>query len=125
MRRTILVVTFLVVTLLKVNVTGFLVAQDAPTPRRGDVNSSGDLDITDAVRIFGILFVGDPPAACDAVADANADGVVNLSDGVFLLGFLFAGGDVSGRLADSASTSSKTSSRGWRRGRFQSALRIP
>ncbi|MBI4584459.1 MAG: hypothetical protein HY717_10600 [Planctomycetes bacterium] len=33
---------------------------------RGDPNSRGDVDISDAITIFGFLFLGDPPALSTA-----------------------------------------------------------
>ncbi len=60
--------------------------------RRGDVNSDGVLDISDAVAIFGFLFLGADTPACLDAADANDDGSNDLSDGVAILNFLFQGG---------------------------------
>ncbi len=68
------------------------------TPRykpfvRGDVDESGRLEVTDAVRIFGYLFLGDPRTLpCEDIADADDSGTVDLSDGVSLLEFLFNDG---------------------------------
>ncbi len=59
---------------------------------RGDADSSGDLTISDPIRMLGFLFLGDPPPECAPTADANADGEINLSDPVFVLAFLFLGG---------------------------------
>ncbi len=58
---------------------------------RGDTTGDGALNITDAVRIFGILFLGEPDVTCQEVKDVNNDGAVNITDGIRVLGFLFLG----------------------------------
>ena len=67
---------------------------DRPTEspfRRGDVDTSTRLDVTDPISLLGYLFLeGDAPACADA-ADANDDGDLNLSDAVAILNHLFAG----------------------------------
>lgn len=73
--------------------------------RRGDCNLDGSVNITDAVRLLGVLFppggcipdtdgVPDGPpecpiAPCADACDANDDGSVNITDAVYLLGVLF------------------------------------
>ncbi len=65
----------------------------APRFHRGDPNSSGTTDISDAIIIFGYLFLGDPATlTCTESADANNDGAVDISDGIYLLSWLFTGG---------------------------------
>ena len=60
--------------------------------RRGDVDQSGALDISDGVATFDYLFLGgDVPGCLDAV-DANDDGALEISDGIFVLNYLFVGG---------------------------------
>jgi hypothetical protein len=60
---------------------------------RGDVDVNGHLEISDAVRIFGYLFLGNPRSlACRKAADASDSGDVSISSGVYLLNFLFIGG---------------------------------
>ncbi len=59
--------------------------------RRGDTTQDGVLNITDAVKIFGILFLGDPDISCQEAKDVNDDGAVNITDGIRILGFLFLG----------------------------------
>ena len=59
---------------------------------RGDVDQSGDLQLTDAVAIFSYLFLGDREPACLAAADLGGTGEINLTAGVYLLQFLFIGG---------------------------------
>ena len=56
--------------------------------RRGDANSSGRLDISDALAIFGTLFQG-LPLPCPEAAEANADGRLDISDAVLILSYLF------------------------------------
>ena len=63
-----------------------------PRFRRGDVDSSGKLDISDAVQVLGYLFLGTPGVGCLEAADANDDGKVNLTDAIAILGYLFQGG---------------------------------
>jgi hypothetical protein len=61
--------------------------EDCPT------NSSGQIDLSDGIAIFGFLFLGDPPALqCSESADANNDGAIDISDGIYLLSWLFTGG---------------------------------
>ncbi|MEM7262585.1 MAG: hypothetical protein AAF488_11390 [Planctomycetota bacterium] len=59
--------------------------------RRGDVDSNGRLEITDAVRIFRHLFLGLPSPACMDAADANDDARLDITDGIRILGALFQG----------------------------------
>ena len=60
---------------------------------RGDVDSSGLIDITDAVQILNYLFQGGAQPGCLETADVNNDTNVNLTDSVFLLTYLFLGGE--------------------------------
>jgi len=60
---------------------------------RGDVDSSGLLDLTDAVKILNYLFQGGSQPDCMETADVNNDTEVNLTDAVFLLTYLFLGGE--------------------------------
>ncbi len=59
--------------------------------RRGDSNSSGKVDISDAVATLGCLFGGGICPECLDAADSNDDGKVDISDPVHTLGFLFLG----------------------------------
>ncbi len=69
----------------------------------GNCNQDGILDLSDALCIFGVLFLGQPAkfpcgdgtaihAANLALLDWQPDGQVDISDGVALLQFLFLGG---------------------------------
>ncbi|MBI4601451.1 MAG: CotH kinase family protein [Planctomycetes bacterium] len=59
---------------------------------RGDSNSSGRVDISDAIATLACLFSGGACPSCLDAADANDDGAVDLSDAVYTLSHLFAGG---------------------------------
>jgi uncharacterized repeat protein (TIGR01451 family) len=63
--------------------------------RRGDSDSNGMVQITDAVRILNVLFLGIGTIVCDDAADADDNGAVNITDAVRILNFLFLGiGDI-------------------------------
>ena len=55
--------------------------------RRGDVNSSGSVTISDAVAVLGHLFLG-RVVPCEDAADADDSGRVTIADAVFLLDYL-------------------------------------
>jgi hypothetical protein len=59
--------------------------------RRGDANSSSDVDISDAVTVLLQLFSGAPVGCADA-SDTNDDGDADISDAIFLLDSLFRSG---------------------------------
>ena len=59
--------------------------------KRGDATQDGTLNLTDAVRIFGVLFTGEAEPTCRETMDTNNDGSVNITDGIAILGFLFSG----------------------------------
>ena len=61
--------------------------------KRGDVNGSGVINITDAMLIFFYAFLGDPITCLD-VADVNDDGAIDVSDPVYLLLMIYEGGPV-------------------------------
>ncbi|MCZ6795539.1 MAG: lamin tail domain-containing protein [Planctomycetota bacterium] len=58
---------------------------------RGDVLPDGRLNISDAVAILRVLFLGRPTSCRDA-ADADDSGALNITDAIFLLRYLFGGG---------------------------------
>ncbi|MEM7233045.1 MAG: Ig-like domain-containing domain, partial [Planctomycetota bacterium] len=59
---------------------------------RGDVTANGGVEISDAVRIFGYLFLGSPTSLdCADAADTDDSGVVNITDGIAVLSYLFLG----------------------------------
>jgi hypothetical protein len=61
--------------------------------RRGDVNESGGLEITDAIRTLGFLFLGGIEITCRDAADADDNGELQITDAVRTLNYLFLGGD--------------------------------
>ena len=71
-----------------------LLAQESQVFLRGDVNSDGFVDISDAIVTLGFLFQGSGGVQCPAAADINDDGAVDVSDPIVLLDFLFRGGNV-------------------------------
>jgi hypothetical protein len=60
--------------------------------RRGDANSDGQVNIADASRILGFLFLGEERPRCLKAADPNDTGNVSLTGAVYLLEHLFLGG---------------------------------
>jgi len=65
-----------------------------PTIRRGDADSNGDVNLTDAVFTLNQLFSGGPRPACPDAADADDSGSVNLTDAIVVLNYLFRQGPV-------------------------------
>ncbi len=63
-----------------------------PVFRRGDCNSSGSINITDAIFYLDHLFKKGPRGPCDDACDSNNDGVLKLSDAINTLNYLFKGG---------------------------------
>ncbi len=61
---------------------------------RGDVNASGDINLSDAIRLIDHLFRGRGAAPCWKAADADDDGEVDLSDVMTILRHLFDGAQV-------------------------------
>lgn len=59
---------------------------------RGAARGALKIDISDAVLIFGYLFLGGEAPTCLDAADVNDDGKVDLSDGIYDLSYLFVGG---------------------------------
>jgi hypothetical protein len=58
---------------------------------RGDANSDGEINLTDAVTILGHLFLsGD--IDCEIAGDTDDSGKLNVSDVIYLLDALFRGG---------------------------------
>ena len=60
--------------------------------RRGDANGDGRADLSDALGIVQVLFLGDPSFDCEEAADVDDDGEVQLTDAIGLARFLFLGG---------------------------------
>ena len=59
---------------------------------RGDANSDGIVDLTDAIYLLNFLFQGGPTSKCQDAVDTNDDGIVDLTDAIYLLNHLFVGG---------------------------------
>jgi len=59
--------------------------------RRGDVDQSGSLDLSDALAIVGSLLPGSPALTCPDAADADDSGLLDNADAVFILGAIFFG----------------------------------
>ena len=59
---------------------------------RGDADSNGVVNISDAVVILGYLFLGEDPVECLDAGDANDSGTLNVADAAYSLNFLFRGG---------------------------------
>ena len=64
--------------------------------RRGDTNSSGTVNLTDAIYLLQHLFTGGLPLSCADTGDFDDDGIMDLTDAVLILTFLFRGADLSG-----------------------------
>ena len=60
--------------------------------RRGDVDSSGAVDVTDALVHLRFLFLGQGEIPCDDAADSSDDGQADLTDSLRTLTFWFLGG---------------------------------
>jgi hypothetical protein len=58
---------------------------------RGDVEDNGVLNVSDAIALFGYLFLGTDSPKCKEAADTNNDGTVDISDGINLLSYVFLG----------------------------------
>lgn len=57
---------------------------------RGDVNTDGSVDISDAISsLLSLFHVTSEVTLCSDAADTNDDGVFDISDAVYTLGYLF------------------------------------
>ena len=54
---------------------------------RGDVDTNGAFDLTDARRALTFMFLGDP-VDCQEAVDVNGDGILEVGDPLTLLRFL-------------------------------------
>jgi PKD repeat protein len=60
--------------------------------RRGDVDGTGVVELTDVINLIGFLFLGNPQNLdCFDAADADDTGVVELTDAIVEIGWLFLG----------------------------------
>jgi PKD repeat protein len=62
-----------------------------PTFRRGDVDSNGVVEITDAVKLLGYLFLGGGTPECLEAGDTDNNGNIDITDAVTNLGYQFLG----------------------------------
>jgi len=58
----------------------------------GDADSSGAVDISDAVYLIGYIFGGGPAPEPLASGDADCSGGIDISDAVYLIAYIFGGG---------------------------------
>ncbi|MBK7090438.1 MAG: hypothetical protein IPH59_01750 [bacterium] len=58
----------------------------------GDVNSSGNFTITDAIWLIAMIFGGGPMPATPCLGDANGNGHMSNSDAVYLISYIWLGG---------------------------------
>lgn len=66
---------------------------DRPQFRRGDANSSGIVDISDAVAILDGVYLGGDAIRCREAADADHNAEVDLTDALVIIEVLFAGNE--------------------------------
>jgi hypothetical protein len=59
--------------------------------KRGDANTDGTADISDAIMVLSYLYLGETALLCLDAADANDDGELDISDPIELLFHLFQG----------------------------------
>lgn len=78
--------------LLDLNRNGVPDTCEAGSFHRADANGDGALDLSDAVKILTVAFLGSGRLECLGAADANADTRVDLSDAVSIFTYLFLGG---------------------------------
>jgi hypothetical protein len=79
------------IALAEVEVIGQATSGPATTFVRGDADSNGVIDLTDAIVILVHSFLDPKPLACEAAGDANGDGAIDISDPIVILHFLFLG----------------------------------
>jgi hypothetical protein len=59
---------------------------------RGDANSDGAIDVSDAIYLLSYLFLGGASPLCEDALDVDDRGSLEITDAVYLLDFLFQGG---------------------------------
>ncbi|MBN1443859.1 MAG: hypothetical protein JXA90_14205 [Planctomycetes bacterium] len=64
----------------------------APIFHRGDADDNGSLQLTDAIRILGWLYLGGAIPPCLDAADADNSGQIQLTDAIRILQYLYLGG---------------------------------
>lgn len=63
-----------------------------PLFQRGDVDGSGELNISDPIASLAYQFAGGPTPSCGDAADDDDSGEINISDPIYSLAYQFAGG---------------------------------
>ncbi len=58
---------------------------------RGDTDTNGRMELTDAIGIFNFLFITGTVPDCIDAADADDNGTIELTDGIRILNVLFLG----------------------------------
>lgn len=58
----------------------------------GDINSDGDINISDAVYLITWIFKGGPAPKRTGEADVNCDGTLNIADAVYIVSYIFQSG---------------------------------
>ena len=66
------------------------VRDDVPF-RRGDTDTNGRMELTDAIGVFNFLFITGVPPLCFDAADGDDNGAIELTDGIRILNVLFLG----------------------------------
>ena len=59
--------------------------------RRGDTDTNGTMELTDAIGVFNFLFITGVPPRCFDAADADDNAAIELTDGIRILNVLFLG----------------------------------
>ena len=59
---------------------------------RGDANTDTAVNLSDALAMLNVLFLGGQPPVLAAALDANADSQFGLVDPLYVLNYLFSGG---------------------------------
>jgi hypothetical protein len=59
---------------------------------RGDCETNGSLNITDAILILYYVFQGNPTPDCLDACDSNNDSLHNIADAITVLSYLYSGG---------------------------------
>ncbi len=60
--------------------------------QRGDLDNSGNVEVSDLTSLVAFLFSGGPAAECDVEGDFNGDGSIDVSDLTDFVAYLFSGG---------------------------------
>ena len=71
--------------LITICLFALLVSTSIASPRCGDINNSGSVNVMDVVRLISYLYKGGPAPAYMNSADVNYDGAINIIDVVWLM----------------------------------------